>query len=310
MDDATRKLLEDMFFVGGKPPPGWDPPGNGAKKWPEKSSKPKGEPLSHKPTPAGKPTAKPKHSGPPHKDKGLPSSWYKVKKASIQLLQDKLKTAKNLLKHCITDNCKEMWKKEIENIIFSLNYKLGKSQGNHPSKGEKHYKPSKPVKKWISAGGVVVPSMDKMDFVWIRKPSGNFGPWSFPKGKVDKGESMGQAARREVEEESGIKAKIIQGGYIGQGVGGFSVTHYYLMVQTGGNPAHHDRETAKVWLVHWKDAMRIFRQAHNKRDVEILLKARKKIEKLQKKRPKKKHEALLSPTVQALHEIKPPRLFG
>ncbi len=36
------------------------------------------------------------------------------------------------------------------------------------------------------------------------------GYWCFPKGHLDKGESLAQAALREVEEETGIKGKIRQ----------------------------------------------------------------------------------------------------
>ncbi len=54
----------------------------------------------------------------------------------------------------------------------------------------------------LAAGGVVM----KKDKVLFMK---RLGKWDLPKGKIDKGENTAQAALREVEEECGIKAKIL-----------------------------------------------------------------------------------------------------
>jgi len=83
----------------------------------------------------------------------------------------------------------------------------------------------------FSAGGIVykktknesdklssrdsVEGVQNTEILWlIRRPKGgndyrgNLG-WSFPKGWIDKGETLEQAALREVAEEGGVKAKII-----------------------------------------------------------------------------------------------------
>ncbi len=52
----------------------------------------------------------------------------------------------------------------------------------------------------VAAGGLVI-NQDKEVLAIFRK-----GQWDLPKGKVDKGETLEQAALREVEEETGIKA--------------------------------------------------------------------------------------------------------
>jgi 8-oxo-dGTP diphosphatase len=59
-----------------------------------------------------------------------------------------------------------------------------------------------------AAGGVV----------WRRSPAGElevllvhrprYDDWSLPKGKLDPGESAEEAARREVEEEAGVRARL------------------------------------------------------------------------------------------------------
>lgn len=129
--------------------------------------------------------------------------------------------------------------------------------------------PPKP-KKWTSAGCVVIPSMDDHGHVYVIKPSNNYGPWGFPKGQVDKGETVKQAAIREVYEETGLRVKILPGknAYVGKGVGTMSITHFFLAVRTGGSP-HPTEETERVALVTFEEAKRLFRSAHNKRDSRI-----------------------------------------
>lgn len=130
-----------------------------------------------------------------------------------------------------------------------------------------------PSQKWTSAGGVVLQSLKKPHRVYVVKPSNNYGPWCFPKGKVDPGESKESTAVREVQEEAGVPAEIVPGAYLGTGVGQYSITHYYLMVQTG--PAGStDFETEEVRLVTFKQAERLFASDGNQRDVGILARAR------------------------------------
>jgi 8-oxo-dGTP diphosphatase len=55
-----------------------------------------------------------------------------------------------------------------------------------------------------AAGGVVTRSgPEGMQVVVVHRP--RYDDWSFPKGKLDPGESFEQAALREVEEETGLR---------------------------------------------------------------------------------------------------------
>lgn len=153
--------------------------------------------------------------------------------------------------------------------------------------GSSGLKPEKPEykkpEKWISAGGVVLGGPDDLDRIYIRKPSGNFGPWAFAKGRIDKGETQEQAARREVEEEIGIVARIIPGGYLGLAEGSMSHTHYYLMVAIR-DLKRHDEETDKVLLATYTEAIHKFAKGGNSRDIKILTKAMDLVEKIKRKR--------------------------
>ncbi len=75
------------------------------------------------------------------------------------------------------------------------------------------------IKRIFSAGGIVlrrVASQDKLlrkvdgeVKVLLTQHSGHKG-WEFPKGHIEVGEGSGQAALREVEEETGVKAEILE----------------------------------------------------------------------------------------------------
>ena len=61
-----------------------------------------------------------------------------------------------------------------------------------------------------AAGGVVISSEGKILFIYRNEK------WDLPKGKVEKGESVQEAALREVKEECGIKDDLSLGEYLGK----------------------------------------------------------------------------------------------
>ena len=117
---------------------------------------------------------------------------------------------------------------------------------------------SKKWKREISAGGIVYKKQGDQTFILMIMPMGrNFGPpegyWTFPKGKIDEGEGKSQAAIREVKEETGVTAKILEDlSYIKFFKNQDKVikfVHFFLMEFLSEDPHDHDREVAKVeWV--------------------------------------------------------------
>src|SRR5579872_373575 len=66
-----------------------------------------------------------------------------------------------------------------------------------------------PIKRVFSAGGIVIKREGDKPLVLITQHSGHHG-WEFPKGHLEAGETSEQAAIREVEEESGVVAKVLE----------------------------------------------------------------------------------------------------
>lgn len=57
-----------------------------------------------------------------------------------------------------------------------------------------------------AAGGLVLRELDDLiEVLLIHRP--RHDDWSFPKGKIDDGETLGQTAEREVEEETGFRCE-------------------------------------------------------------------------------------------------------
>ncbi len=65
-----------------------------------------------------------------------------------------------------------------------------------------------PLKFEYSAGGAVF-KREKGQILWLVQERAGSNYWQIPKGHIEKGETAQEAAVREVEEESGIKPRII-----------------------------------------------------------------------------------------------------
>ncbi len=121
--------------------------------------------------------------------------------------------------------------KEVDGNLFSLEndsvvdaielLAKGKSKRAylfHPEESEllEIFKHKLPVV--VAAGGFVTNSKGKVLFIYRNDK------WDLPKGKVDKGESIENAAKREVEEETGVTDLTIDG---------FMKTTYHIFKRNG-----------------------------------------------------------------------------
>lgn len=111
-----------------------------------------------------------------------------------------------------------------------------------------------PVERAVSAGGVVLKEGPAGAEVVICGRDSD-GVWGLPKGTPSEGESLEEAAIREVSEETGLKVEIIKKigvveyWFAHGGVRYHKWVHHYLMRSTGGNTADHDSEYDRVkWL--------------------------------------------------------------
>lgn len=64
------------------------------------------------------------------------------------------------------------------------------------------------MKRAFSAGGVVFKTVGDATYVLLISTKGG-EVWALPKGLIEKGESSEEAALREIEEETGIRGKIV-----------------------------------------------------------------------------------------------------
>jgi len=106
----------------------------------------------------------------------------------------------------------------------------------------------------FSAGGLVYKKIGDQTLWMVVQHSGYKG-WIFPKGHIEKEETNEEAALREVKEETGIDAKIIEKigetkyFYVREGEKRFKEAVFFLMEFLGGDESKHDTETMDiVWL--------------------------------------------------------------
>ncbi|MBI3290155.1 NUDIX hydrolase [Candidatus Microgenomates bacterium] len=101
--------------------------------------------------------------------------------------------------------------------------------------------------------------------------------WKFPKGHVDLGESTKDAAIREVQEETGVKAKIIDkvgdSRYVFQMQGEriFKIVTYFLMQYEGGRMIPQEGEIEEVRWVKPEEALKMLSFSPDRKLLKIAL---------------------------------------
>jgi mutator protein MutT len=105
----------------------------------------------------------------------------------------------------------------------------------------------------VSAGGVILDEAGRV-VLTARRTFGGDLHWGLPKGEVEPGETVPDAARREASEETGLEVEIVSPlptidyWYVDKTRSArvHKFVHYFLMRATGGNPNGHDGETEEV----------------------------------------------------------------
>jgi 8-oxo-dGTP pyrophosphatase MutT (NUDIX family) len=119
-------------------------------------------------------------------------------------------------------------------------------------------------KNEVSAGGVVYRTSESGGVeVLVSKHSG-YHKWVLPKGRVEEGETLDETAVREVEEEVGVKAKILapinppeEYVYVFNGERIFKKVQYFLMEYVSGSISSHDFEMEDVKWVDFSQAIEL-----------------------------------------------------
>jgi len=138
------------------------------------------------------------------------------------------------------------------------------------------------VRREVSAGGLIWRRRDgKVEVVLVR-PAGKH-TWVLPKGHLEPGEGVIEAAAREASEESGLQ--VVAGDPLGDVsyvyswrgrpaeslVRIFKRVHFYLMECIGGDPSAHDGEIDEVA---WLGINEAIGRASHKSERDLIVKAR------------------------------------
>lgn len=100
--------------------------------------------------------------------------------------------------------------------------------------------------------------------------------WRLPKGTPEQGETVAETARREVQEETGVRVKVlapitsIQYCFVGydDGVRYDKTVHFYLMEPRGGSTAEHDAEFDVVEWHRYEQALELLEYDNERRVLE------------------------------------------
>ncbi|MEA2576065.1 MAG: 8-oxo-dGTP diphosphatase [Chloroflexia bacterium] len=141
-------------------------------------------------------------------------------------------------------------------------------------------KPNSAAFSEFSAGGVVYRRVgDTYEVVAVHR--NRHTDWSLPKGHIEKGETQEQAALREVKEETGLDARIVD--RLGEVVYFYrrprgltrKVVHHFLMEYTGGEFGPPNWEVDEARWINIDQAHTLFTY---KNDLGIVRKAKERLE--------------------------------
>jgi 8-oxo-dGTP pyrophosphatase MutT (NUDIX family) len=120
------------------------------------------------------------------------------------------------------------------------------------------------VEREFSAGGVLVRTIRGRAMVAAIRPRGKQRVWALPKGHIDAGESAAETAMREVREETGVEAELvdklgdIRYWYMRGGRRIAKVVSFFLLEYVAGELEDHDHEVERAeWMALAEAARRL-----------------------------------------------------
>lgn len=135
------------------------------------------------------------------------------------------------------------------------------------------------IKNETSAGGIVFKKGEEL--LWLVTQHSQHKGWGFPKGLIGdtkKNEKMEDAALREVEEEGGVKAKIVHPtpvkvsySYIWNDMQVEKTVFYYLMEYISGDPKNHDWEMMDAKFLSEEEVKKILTYPSDKKAFKEIL---------------------------------------
>ena len=122
----------------------------------------------------------------------------------------------------------------------------------------------------VAAGGLLIDARaGEKRVLLVHRP--RYDDWSFPKGKLDPGETIEEAALREVKEETGLTCRIIRklstSRYRTRHNGKLhsKVVHLFLMERTGGRIRVPKHEVDRAAWLEFDEAMKLLSYEQDRR---------------------------------------------
>lgn len=130
-----------------------------------------------------------------------------------------------------------------------------------------------------AAGGIIIDPKRPSRVLVVHRPK--YDDWSFPKGKLARGESAATCARREVYEETGLVCDLLEElspVHYETPQGNLKTVRYWLMTPIAGELRRNDEVDAFTWLKR-NQAIALLTYGH---DHQVLVEAHRRVKEVRR----------------------------